>query len=106
MLQMTDRAAELLNQIRTTSEIPDEAGVRVYAEQTTGEEVSIGVGFIDNPMPGDQVSEHQGVKLFVAPEVAGPLERTMIDVTRDNGESQLIFCPQDGEQSEAAGPAD
>lgn len=95
MLQMTDRAAELLNQIRSTSDIPDQAGVRVYAEQATGDQVSIGVGFIDNPMPGDQVTEHEGVKLFVAPEVAGPLDKTMIDVTRDNGESQLVFCPQE-----------
>ena len=102
MLQMTHKAAELLNQIRTTSDIPNEAGVRVYAEQASGDQVGIGVGFIDNPMPGDQVSEQDGVKLFVAPEVAGPLERTMIDVTRDNGESQLIFCPQESPDEAAS----
>lgn len=106
MLQMTDRAAELLNQIRTTSDIPSEAGVRIYAEQTAGDQVSIGVGFIDNPLPGDQVTEQGGVKLFVAPEVAGPLDRTMIDVTRDNGESQLIFCPQDQAETDEVAPLD
>jgi Fe-S cluster assembly iron-binding protein IscA len=101
MLQMTTRAAALLNQIRSTSDIPVDAGVRVYAEQATGDQVSIGVGFIDNPMPGDQVIEQEGVKLFVAPEVAAPLDNTIIDVTRDNGESQLIFTPQP-----AGGPED
>jgi Fe-S cluster assembly iron-binding protein IscA len=92
---MSPRAAQLLNEIRATSDIPAEAGVRVYAEQTTGDEVSIGVGFIDNPVPGDEVSERDGVKLFVAPEVAGPLGGTIIDVTHDDGESQLVFTPQD-----------
>lgn len=101
MLQMTTRAAALLNQIRSTSDIPVDAGVRVYAEEGTGDRVSIGVGFIDNPMPGDQVIEQEGVKLFVAPEVAAPLDNTIIDVTRDNGESQLIFTPQ-----AAGGPED
>jgi Uncharacterized conserved protein len=99
MLQMTPRAAELLNQIRSSSDIPSQAGVRVYAEQANGSEVSIGVGFIDQPVPGDQVSEQAGVKLFVAPEVAGPLENKMIDVAGENGESQLVFCPQEDDQA-------
>lgn len=103
MLQMTTRAAELLNQIRSSSEIPNDAGVRVYAEQATDDQVSIGVGFIDNPMPGDQVTEQEGVRLFVAPEVAGPLDRTMIDVAAEDGETQLVFCPQ--EQIEGPTPA-
>jgi len=96
MLQMTTRAAELLNHIRSSSDIPNEAGVRVYAEEANGHEVSIGVGFIDQPVPGDQVSEQAGVKLYVAPEVAEPLENTMIDVAGQNGESLLVFRPQEG----------
>ncbi len=95
MLQMTPAAAELLTQIRETSDIPSEAGVRIYPEQEGGDEVSIGLGFSDAPMPGDQVSEQEGMKLFVAPEIAGPLDATMIDVSHEDGEAQLIFCPQE-----------
>jgi Fe-S cluster assembly iron-binding protein IscA len=95
MLQMTHAAAELLTQIRQSSDIPSDAGVRVYPEQATSDEVSIGLGFTEAPMPGDQVSEQEGMKLYVAPEIAGPLDTTMIDVTDDDGEARLIFCPQE-----------
>ncbi len=98
MLQMTQAAATLLNEIRSTSEIPAQAGVRVYPEKLGESEVSIGVGFVDDPMPGDQVSEQEGIRLFVAPEIAGPLDATKIDVTRSDGETQLIFCPQEDAQ--------
>jgi Fe-S cluster assembly iron-binding protein IscA len=96
MLQMTHAAAELLTQIRQNADIPTSAGVRVYPEATSGDEVSIGLGFTEEPMPGDQVSEQEGMRLFVAPEIAAPLDRTMIDVTSADGEQQLIFCPQEG----------
>lgn len=100
MLQITHAAVDLLNQIRQGADISDDAGVRVYPEQTSGDEVSIGIGFINDPMPGDQVSEQEGLRLFVAPEIAGPLDTTMIDVTRTDGEAQLIFCPQDQAKSD------
>lgn len=99
MLQITNAAVDLLNQIRSGADIPTEAGVRVYPEQTSGDEVSIGIGFTDSPMPGDQVSEQEGLRLFVAPEIAGPLDTTMIDVTKADGEAQLIFCPQEQSQT-------
>jgi Fe-S cluster assembly iron-binding protein IscA len=99
MLQITHAAVDLLNQIRQNADIPTEAGIRVYPEQTSGDEVSIGIGFTDGPMPGDQVSEQEGMRLFVAPEIAGPLDSTMIDVSKTDGESQLIFCPQDEAKS-------
>ncbi|HET8586687.1 MAG TPA: hypothetical protein VFM74_02310 [Candidatus Limnocylindria bacterium] len=100
MLQITHAAVDLLNQIRQGADIPTNAGVRVYPEQTSGDEVSIGIGFTDDPMPGDQISEQEGLRLFVAPEIAGPLDTTMIDVTRADGEAQLIFCPQDQTSSD------
>jgi Fe-S cluster assembly iron-binding protein IscA len=95
MLQITHAAVDLLNQIRQGADIPTDAGVRVYPEQTSGDEVSIGIGFTDDPMPGDQISEQDGLRLFVAPEIAGPLDTTMIDVSKADGEAQLIFCPQE-----------
>ena len=102
MLQMTHAAAELLNEIRSSSEIPAEAGVRVYPEKLSESEVSIGVGFVDDPMPGDHVSEQEGIRLFVAPEIAGPLDGTKIDVTRSDGETQLIFSPQEAAAENAS----
>jgi hypothetical protein len=44
---------------------------------------------------GDQVTEQEGLKLFVAPELADPLTDAAIDVTKaDDGASRLVFRPQ------------
>jgi hypothetical protein len=43
------------------------------------------------------VTEQAGMRLFVAPEIAAPLESAVMDVIAENGESQLIFRPaEDG----------
>jgi Fe-S cluster assembly iron-binding protein IscA len=94
MLQMTDRAADLLRNLRNEAQLPESAGVRIYSEPaaTTGEP-TLSIGFTPDPMPADQVSDHAGLRLFVAPEIAEPLSGAVMDVVADDGESQLIFRP-------------
>lgn len=95
MLQITHAAAELLSEIRREQDVPDDHGLRVFAETATADEVSIGLGFTDAPGDGDQVTEQDGLKVFVAPEVAEPLTDTAIDVTpASNGAARLVFRPQ------------
>ena len=94
MLEMTNRAATLLTELRRNSDIPDNAGVRVYGESTPEGQASLAIGFTEEPVPGDQVTETNGIKLFVAPEVAAPLQDAVMDVTGENGGSQLIFRPR------------
>lgn len=101
MLEMTNRAATLLTELRRNSEIPDEAGVRVYGESTPEGQASLAIGFTEQPAPGDQVTETNGIRLFVAPEVAAPLDNAVMDVTGENGGSQLIFRPRAEEAPEA-----
>jgi Fe-S cluster assembly iron-binding protein IscA len=48
----------------------------------------------DAPADGDQVTEQDGLKVFVAPELASPLEDAAIDVAGDDGATRLIFRPQ------------
>lgn len=95
MLQITHAAAELLTEIRREQDVPDDHGLRVFAETSTADEVSIGIGFTEAPAAGDQVSEQDGLKIFVAPEVAAPLTDTAIDVTpAGDGAARLVFRPQ------------
>ncbi len=95
MLQITHAAAELLTELRREQDVPDDHGLRVFAETTSADEVSIGLGFTDSPAEGDQVTEQEGFKVFVAPEVAAPLSDAAIDVTpASNGATRLVFRPQ------------
>jgi Fe-S cluster assembly iron-binding protein IscA len=101
VLQITHAAAELLEEVRREQDVPEDHGLRVFAETANPEEVTIGLGFTETPADGDLVSEQEGLKVFVAPEVAAPLSDSAIDVTPgNNGATRLVFRPQ----SEAASP--
>jgi len=96
VLQITHDAAQLLTELRRGQDLPEDHGLRVFAESTQPEgEITIGLGFADAPAQGDQVTEQEGLKLFVAPELAEPLTDAAIDVTKaDDGASRLVFRPQ------------
>jgi Fe-S cluster assembly iron-binding protein IscA len=97
VLEITQGAAALLTELRAGQDVPDSYGVRVFPESTEPGEVTIGLGFADSPADGDQVTEKDGLKVFVAPELATPLQDAAIDVEGGNGASRLVFRPQDGE---------
>jgi Fe-S cluster assembly iron-binding protein IscA len=94
VLQITHGAATFLSELRRGQEVPDTYGLRVFPESTEPGEVTIGLGFTDTPLEGDQVTEQDGLRVFVAPELAAPLEDAAIDVAGDNGTPRLIFRPQ------------
>ena len=81
MLQITHDAAELITALRRGQDVPDDHGLRIYAEASEPGEITVALGFTDSPAAGDQVTEQDGLKIFVAPEVAEPLHDAAIDVT-------------------------
>ena len=99
MLQITHDAAQLITALRRGQDLPEDHGLRIYAEASEPGEMTIALGFTDAPAQGDQVTEQEGLKVFVAPEVAAPLEDAAIDVTpADDGAQRLVFRPQ-GEET-------
>ncbi len=102
MLEITHGAAALLTELRKGQDVPEDYGLRVFPETAQPGEVTIGLGFTDQPAAGDQVAEQEGMKVFVAQELAAPLEDAAIDVTQQDGDSRLVFRPKN---PEAAPPA-
>ena len=94
MLQITPDAATFLSELRRGHDMPDTYGLRVFPESTAPGEVSIGLGFTDTPLDGDQVTEHDGLRVFVALELAEPLGDAEIDVAGENGTPRIVFRPQ------------
>ncbi|MGQ0607102.1 MAG: hypothetical protein ACT4OQ_01375 [Chloroflexota bacterium] len=95
MLQITNGAATFLSELRQGQDVPETYGLRVFPESTEPGEITIGLGFTDAPVEGDQVTEKDGLKVFIAPELATPLEDAAIDVAAENdGAARLIFRPQ------------
>ena len=94
MLQITRDAATFLAELRRGHDMPDTYGLRVFPESTAPDEVSIGLGFTDAPLDGDQVTEQDGLRVFVAPELAEPLGDAEIDVAGEGGTPRIVFRPQ------------
>ena len=98
MLQCTRAAATTIRQLRRQRDIPETYGLRVFPTPAPGGDVGIGLGFVESPLPGDQINEDHGQRLFVAPEIADDLAELALDVASDpgaNGASaaQLTLVP-------------
>lgn len=98
MLQITHDAVQLLTEMRRGQNLADDVGLRVFAEaapEPDGGEITIGLGFTEEPAMGDEVTEADGLRVFVAPELAAPLADAAIDVTpAGDGVQRLVFRPQ------------
>jgi Fe-S cluster assembly iron-binding protein IscA len=99
VLQITQGAATFLSELRRGHDMPDTYGLRVFPESTAPGEVSIGLGFTDTPREGDQVTEQDGLRIFVAPELAQPLDEAQIDVARKGGTPRIVFRQRVGAAS-------
>jgi Fe-S cluster assembly iron-binding protein IscA len=84
MLQLTTRAAEILEQERADRGIPDTFGLRVRQDHSDSKSM-LQLEFTEGPVPGDQVGEAGGVRLFVAADIADVLAGQAIDATENSG---------------------
>jgi len=86
MLTITENAAALLTNQRAELGAPDSYGVRLSAPSPEADELAeLVVAFVPEPTPGDEVTEQEGLRAFVAPEVSEQLEDATLDATPSNG---------------------
>jgi Fe-S cluster assembly iron-binding protein IscA len=95
MVQLTRAAAAEVAQSRESAGLPDTYGLRFFGEPQPGGGVSLGLTFAEVPAEDDQVSEQEGTRLFVAPEVAEPLASAALDVEQTPDGAKLILTKQD-----------
>ncbi len=87
--------------------LSDDHGVRVSGATTPDGQVALQVAFAEEPAEDDQVDEQHGTKVFVASDVAGPLDEAEMDVQTENEEAQLVLRQRDtGEAGEAGESGD
>jgi Fe-S cluster assembly iron-binding protein IscA len=81
MLRLTPRAAAILAETRLQNALPDDIAIRITAgESSNGSAAAYRVRFASAPSPNDLVVQSEGTLLFVAADVAGPLETAVLDV--------------------------
>jgi Fe-S cluster assembly iron-binding protein IscA len=95
VLQLTHAAAVELAGTRRAQGLPDTAGIRVFGQPTPQGELTLGVAFVEVPAEDDQITERDGTRLFVAPEVADPLAGAALDVQQTPEGTKLIITEQE-----------
>ncbi|HUF97317.1 MAG TPA: hypothetical protein VMM60_04250 [Ilumatobacter sp.] len=96
MLTLSEPAANLLTQSREQSGIPDHAMLRVSSSADDDGQSRISLGFVDQPMDGDQTTTAHGLGVCIAPEVAAELESAKIDVQQQGDTPALVVVPATG----------
>lgn len=91
MLALTSRAAATLADVRSQMGLPEHFGVRIFTSARPGESSTFQVGFVERPEEGDEVGETEGTRFFVAPEIAGPLARHVLDAQEAGERRRLVL---------------
>lgn len=97
MLQLTDAAAATLRDACEEEGLPaDSAGVRVSGTADDSGTLSLEVTLQEEPEPTDHVSDHEVIRLFVAPEVAEPLSSLELAISDDGQEGAQLQLQEQG----------
>jgi Fe-S cluster assembly iron-binding protein IscA len=84
MVRVSTSAVALFEKTRRNQGIPESRGIRISGEVNQLGGVGIRLAFTDDPEPADLHLEEHGTQFFVAPEVAEPLEDSVIDVVEED----------------------
>jgi Fe-S cluster assembly iron-binding protein IscA len=95
MLQLTHAAAAQVALARESQGLPDTFGLRVFGEQQAEGGLSLSLAFAEEPSTDDHVSEQEGTRLFVAPEVFEPLAGAALDVQETAEGTALVLTRQE-----------
>jgi Fe-S cluster assembly iron-binding protein IscA len=68
--------------------------VRFFAKSADQSGTELGLDFVAQPADGDQVSEQEDLPVYVAADVAEPLNQAVIDAKAVDGLPQLVIDPQ------------
>ena len=90
MVRVSTSAVALFEKTRRNQGIPESRGIRISGKVNQEGGVDIRLAFTDDPEPADQHLEEHGTQFFVAPEVAEPLEDSVIDVVEEDSQELTL----------------
>ena len=96
MLTVTKKAAELLKAVKVVEGAGRESGIRIrgsaIARDAAERAQMVGFTIVEQPSPGDQESEQNGLRIFVDEQLIEILDDRTLDVSNEGeGKSELIF---------------
>ena len=90
-MELTNRAAAALAASRAQSGLGDTIAIRISASESgNGSTAGYQLRFASHPAPDDVVTESSGTKVFMAAELAEPLQTAVLDAV-DTEEGQRLI---------------
>jgi Fe-S cluster assembly iron-binding protein IscA len=100
VLTLTDSAVQVIRTVTSQPELPEETGIRIVAQDTTG---SLSLSVADGPQTGDQVVEEQGARVYLESGAATALDDKTLDAqVDDKGDVAFLIGEQPGSANGAA----
>jgi Fe-S cluster assembly iron-binding protein IscA len=92
MLIITKKAAAVLKLAKGTEEVSSDTGIRIGRGPKPIESgIPVGFSFSDEPGPGDEEFEQEGLHFFVEDAIAKSLNGLVLDVHYDNKGPVLVL---------------
>ena len=96
MLTLTPDAAQTIERMLDSPEMPDEGGLRIAAAESLngdGRAHTLQVELAAQPAPEDVVLEEDGARVFIEETVVPFLDDKLLDVAVDGGRTQFSLQP-------------
>jgi Fe-S cluster assembly iron-binding protein IscA len=94
MLKLTPKAIAALTAARSEAGAPETHGVRFFAQESEpGRGASVAFKFVADPLPDDAVTDVDGLRTFVAPEIRRMVGEGTVDIEMAGPRAQLILRP-------------
>jgi Fe-S cluster assembly iron-binding protein IscA len=95
MLKLSHDAAKILNDAKSEAQVPGNYGLRIFSEPGV-DGSNLAIAFAEGPEQDDEVSEQEGLPVFVARDVAEPLDEAVLDIEKtDTGVALVIKMDED-----------
>jgi iron-sulfur cluster assembly protein len=95
VLTLTENATLVIKRITGVGDAPEGAGVRI--SQDTPASQALAITTTEAPLPGDQVVEENGARVFLEELAAQTLDDKMLDAAVDEaGGVEFLLVPQPG----------
>ena len=88
-MRITRQATRYLRRARETAGLDPTAGARLVRTPS-----GVGLTFAAMPEPSDRVAAEDDVPIYLEEQVAAALDRSVIDVSNEDGHPRLVIRPQ------------
>ena len=94
MFAISHGAAEVIKQIVSSSQLPEEGGIRISAEPVANDSVRLDLALAERPGAGDVVVEEEGANVFVEQGVVPFLDDKILDAALDDNRVSFSLVDQ------------